>query len=59
MEWSMWIQLSFLARDRPPLLLSAVGNELLGIMIQRGATWLDHYIDDFVTMGSPGSLRVC
>ncbi len=38
-----------------PLLFTAVGNALQRIMMRRGASWLDHYIDDFVTMGSQGS----
>ncbi len=32
-----------------------LGNALQWIMVRRGASWLDHYIDDFVTMGPQGS----
>lgn len=38
-----------------PLLFSAVADALAWIMRQRGAGWLDHYIDDFVTAGAPNS----
>ena len=38
-----------------PLLFSAVADALAWIMRQKGAGWLDHYIDDFVTAGPPNS----
>ena len=38
-----------------PIIFSAVADALLWIMTQRGASWAIHYIDDFLTMGSPGS----
>ena len=41
-----------------PLLFSVVADALAWIMRQRGATWLDHYVDDFITAGSP-STREC
>ena len=38
-----------------PLLFTALADALLWIMKQRGVTWVDHYIDDFITAGPPGS----
>lgn len=40
-----------------PLLFTAVADALAWVMRQRGAGWLDHYVDDFVT-GAP-SLEEC
>ncbi len=61
MEWEggvyMDTALPFGLRSAP-LLFSAVGDALQWIMSYRGASWLDHYIDDFVTIGGPGT-AVC
>lgn len=38
-----------------PLLFTAVADALQWAMQQRGTTWVNHYIDDFVTMGEPGT----
>ena len=35
-----------------PLLFLAVADALQWAMEQRGVTWVDHYIDDFVTLGA-------
>ena len=35
-----------------PLIFSAVADALQFMMIQNGATFVDHYIDDFITMGA-------
>ena len=40
-----------------PLLFSAIADALLWIMKQRGVSYADHYIDDFITVGKPGSLE--
>ena len=39
-------------------LFTAVANALEWIMLQWGITYVDHYLDDFVTMGPPG-VAVC
>lgn len=38
-----------------PLIFSAVANALLWIMKQKGVTYADNYIDDFITVGAPNS----
>jgi len=38
-----------------PLIFSAVADALLWIMQRRGATMSFHYLDDFITIGSPNS----
>ena len=38
-----------------PLIFSAVADALAWIMQQQGVGWLAHYVDDFITVGSPGS----
>ena len=38
-----------------PLIFSAVANALLWIMKQRGVSYADSYIDDFITAGVPNS----
>ena len=38
-----------------PLIFSSVADMLQWMMQRRGATFVDHYIDDFVTVGRPGS----
>ena len=37
------------------LLFSAVADALQWMMQEKGSTIVDHYIDDFITMGRPGS----
>jgi len=38
-----------------PKLFTAVADALKWILRKNGATWLEHYIDDFLTMGNPRS----
>ena len=38
-----------------PIIFSVVADALLWIMTRRGTSWAIHYIDDFLTMGRPGS----
>ena len=38
-----------------PLIFSAVADALQWTMQRNGATFVDHYIDDFITVGSPGT----
>ena len=38
-----------------PLIFSAVADALQFMMIQKGATFVDHYVDDFITVGAPRS----
>lgn len=38
-----------------PLIFSAVADALQYMMIGNGATFVDHYIDDFITLGAPAS----
>lgn len=38
-----------------PLLFTAVADALQWMMEERGVEWLGHYMDDYVTVGSPGS----
>lgn len=40
-----------------PLLFTAVADALQWIMRERGVDWVDHYIDDYITMGAPKSPR--
>ena len=39
-----------------PLLFSALANALAWVMRKHGVTWVEHYIDDFITVGAPGTL---
>ena len=38
-----------------PLIFSAVADALQYMMLENGATFVDHYVDDFVTAGAPRS----
>lgn len=38
-----------------PLLFTAVADALLWIMKSQGIEWVFHYIDDFITLGKPGT----
>ena len=38
-----------------PFLFSAVADTLQWMMLQRGASIVEHYIDDFITIGKPNS----
>ena len=38
-----------------PLIFTAVADALQWMMEQKGATFVDHYLDDFITVGKPGS----
>ena len=38
-----------------PLLFTAAGDALQWVMEERGVSWVGHYIDDFITVGDPGS----
>ena len=38
-----------------PLIFTAVADALQWIMEQVGATWVRHYVDDYITIGAPGT----
>ena len=38
-----------------PLIFLAVADTLQFMMIQKGASFVDHYVDDFITVGVPRS----
>ena len=38
-----------------PLIFSALADALAWVMVQRGVSFVDHYIDDFITLGAPMS----
>ena len=38
-----------------PKIFTAVANALLWVFQQKGVSWVDHYWDDFITTGPPGS----
>ena len=38
-----------------PKIFTAVVNALLWVFQQMGVSWVDHYLDDFVTVGAPRS----
>ena len=38
-----------------PMIFSAVADALPWMMQQRGVSWLAHYVDDFLTVGAPGT----
>ena len=38
-----------------PLIFSAVAYALQFMMIQNGTKFVDHYVDDFITVGAPRS----
>ncbi len=40
-----------------PLIFSAVADALQWVMEKEGVSWLAHYIDDFITVGAPGTLE--
>ena len=40
-----------------PLIFSVVADVLDWITEQRGVSFIDHYIDDFVTLGAPLSME--
>jgi len=40
-----------------PLIFSAVADMLAWFMQVQGASWLSHYVDDFITVGAPQSLE--
>ncbi len=40
-----------------PLIFSAVADSLQWVMEKEGVSWLAHYIDDFITVGPPGTLE--
>lgn len=40
-----------------PLIFSAIGDALQWVMESKGVTWVAHYIDDFITLGVPGSSK--
>ena len=41
-----------------PKIFTAVADALEWVVLQRGVTWVAHYLDDFITMG-PASSEVC
>ena len=38
-----------------PKIFTAVADALLWVFQRDGVSWVDHYLDDFITMGAPGS----
>ena len=58
MEWQGRV---FIDRALPfglrsaPLLFTALGDAMQWAVEQLGVSWVGHYIDDFITVGSPGS----
>ena len=38
-----------------PLIFSAMADALQYMMVQNKASFVDHYVDDFITVGSPGT----
>ena len=52
-----WASKTYIDRVLPfglrsaPLIFSAVADALQWMMEQRGATWVRHYVDDFITVG--------
>ncbi len=38
-----------------PLIFTALGDAIQWIAMEKGATWLRHYVDDFVSVGAKGS----
>lgn len=41
------------------LIFSALADTLAWVMRQKGVSFVDHYIDDFITVGRPGSKECC
>ena len=39
----------------PPLIFSALADALQWVMERMGVSWVAHYMDDYITMGSLGS----
>ncbi len=37
-----------------PLIFSALADALTWVMRKNGVSWVEHYIDDFITVGAPG-----
>ena len=58
MEWEEFIYidkaLPFGLRSAP-LIFTAVADALQWVMQKRGVSYVDHYIDDFITAGKGGS----
>ena len=38
-----------------PLIFTAVADALQYMIVRNGASFIDHYMDNFITVGSPGS----
>ena len=38
-----------------PKIFTAVADALQWIFIRQGMTWVDHYLDDYITLGPPGT----
>ena len=38
-----------------PLLFTALGDAIQRVVVQQGATWLRHYIDDYIMVGQAGT----
>ena len=38
-----------------PIIFTVVADALQWVMEERGVTFAEHYIDDFITLGAPGS----
>ena len=40
-----------------PKIFTAIADALQWIMQNNGVSWVDHYLDDFITLGAPGALE--
>ena len=56
-----WNQITYIDNTLPfglrsaPFIFTAIADALMWIMEQKGVTWAIHYIDDFLTLGKPGT----
>ena len=51
----MWTSACHFGLRSAPLLFSAVADALQWMMQHKGASYVDHYVDYFITVGFPGS----
>ena len=49
-RWHAAVQLTL-----APKIFTAVANALEWILRHKGVDWIDHYLDDFIVLGPPGS----
>ena len=56
-----WNQITYIDNTLPfglrsaPFIFTAIADALMWIMEQKGVTWAIHHIDDFLTLGKPGT----